>query len=206
MTSPVSNNSRNAFVGGNYFDKYRSKNPIHRMLMRGFLNDARAILRGLSYTSILEVGCGPGDLAAALGVPQANYLGIDIDPNEVEKARLRHPELSFAAASVYNLPVAAASVDLVIACEVLEHLDDPTGALAEIERVAKEWILISVPWEPVWRILNLARGKYWMSIGNTPGHVQHFSQSGIRRLVQEAFEIAKVRTPFPWTMILARKI
>jgi hypothetical protein len=61
------------FIGGNYFDKYRSKNPIHQWLMRGFLSSVRELLASIEYGSVLEVGCGPGDLATRT-LPPPNGL------------------------------------------------------------------------------------------------------------------------------------
>jgi SAM-dependent methyltransferase len=193
------------FIGGNYFDKYRSTNPIHQWLMRGFLGSVRELLGSIEYGSVLEVGCGPGDLAARILPPQMDYLGIDVDEMEIEIARKRYPHLSFQAGSAYELPVESNSFDLVIACEVLEHLEDPAKALAEIDRVAKRWVLVSVPWEPTWRILNILRGKYWRSFGNTPGHVQRFSRRDFVALLSSRFEIVAIKTPMPWSMALCRK-
>lgn len=202
MIRSTSKQTATPFVGGNHFDKYRSKNPIHLMLMQGFLTSARNLLGKIEYSSILEIGCGPGDLAAAIVPSTATYLGIDIDSREVETARIRYPNLSFAVGSAYELPVESKSIDLVIACEVLEHLEDPVKALAEIDRVAKEWVLVSVPREPLWRILNMMRGKYWRSMGNTPGHIQHFSRRAINQLVESRLKIVKISSPFPWTIVL----
>jgi len=205
MTRSTSKQTATPVIGGNYFDKYRSKNPIHRMLMRGFLTSTRDLLSKIEYKSVLEVGCGPGDLAAAIVPSNVTYLGIDIDLQEVETARVRYPNLSFAVGSAYDLPVETKSMDLVIACEVLEHLEDPAKALAEIDRVAREWILVSVPREPIWCILNMIRGKYWTRMGNTPGHIQHFSRFGIAKLVGEQWRVHSVRTPLPWTIALCSK-
>ena len=192
------------FIGGNYFDKYRSKNPIHQLLMRGFLASARNLLSQIDFESILEVGCGPGDLASRILPPECDYLGIDIDASQVELAKHRYPQLEFTVGSAYELPVESKSRDLVIACEVFEHLVEPEKALAEIARVAKRWVLISVPWEPAWRILNVARGKYWSSFANTPGHVQHFSRRAIQQLIRIRIELISNKRPFPWTMILGK--
>lgn len=115
------------------------------MLMQGFLSSIRNLLSKIEYKSVLEVGCGPGDLAAAIVPVHVTYLGIDIDSKEVETARLRYPNLSFVVGSAYDLLVETKSMDLVTAREVLEHLEDPAKALAEIDRVAKEWLLVSVP-------------------------------------------------------------
>lgn len=193
------------FIGGNYFDKYRSTNPIHQWLMRGFIGSVRKLLGNIEYGSVLEVGCGPGDLATRILPPQVDYLGIDVDEMEIEIARKRYPHLSFQAGSAYKLPVESNSFDLVIACEVLEHLEDPAKALAAIDQVAKRWVLVSVPWEPTWRILNILRGKYWRSFGNTPGHVQHFSRRDFVALLSSRFEIVAIRTPVPWSMALCGK-
>lgn len=89
-------------------------------------------------------------------------------------------------------------------CEVLEHLDRPVEALDEIARVCGGAMLASVPWEPAWRLLNLLRGAYLRDLGNTPGHLQHFSRGSFRELLDRRFLRFGERRPFPWTMILAR--
>jgi len=91
---------------------------------------------------------------------------------------------------------------LVVCSEVLEHLEYPQRGLSEIARVAEKGVLLSTPWEPVWRLLNLARGKYVMNVGNTPGHIQHFSRQGLIKLAQTHLEVVNKRTPLPWTIIL----
>jgi SAM-dependent methyltransferase len=196
------------FVAGNHFDKYRSRNPIHRALVGGFLRAARGLVEIAAPTRVLEVGCGSGDLAVrlfrAVSLPSVDYTGIDISSEEIARARVRYPGGTFRVASAYDLPFPDGCFDLVIVCEVLEHLDRPTDCLREVERVCGAHILVSVPWEPVWRVLNIVRGKYWRRLGNTPGHVQHFSRRGCRRLVAERFDLVAERRPFPWTMGLAR--
>ena len=64
--------------------------------------------------------------------------------------------------------------------------------------------VVSVPREPVWRAANLARGKYLGALGNTPGHIQHWSTRRFSRLVATRFDVVNVRTPFPWTVVGAR--
>ena len=200
------------FVSGNYFDKHRSRNPIHRAMVQRFVNCARELVALATPGRILEVGCAAGELAGELlGPAEAieqrapEYLGADVSADEIAKARARYPGRAFETASVYELPVADGAYDLVIACEILEHLEDPPRALQEIERVCNGHILVSVPWEPVWRLLNLARGKYLSRLGNTPGHIQHLSRRAVRRLVAGRFDIVTERRPLPWTMLLARR-
>jgi ubiquinone/menaquinone biosynthesis C-methylase UbiE len=200
------------FVPGNHFDKYRSRNFVHRILMDGFLSSARSLLLRARPRRILEVGCGPGDLAARLlDTGPANpshpidYTGIDVSEGAIAAAREASPHRDFRVASAYALPFDDASFDMVIACEVLEHLERPADAIREIARVSNKHLLLSVPWEPAWRLLNLARGKYVARLGNTPGHVQHFSRAMIRGLVGPSFAILAEERPLPWTMLLAAR-
>ncbi len=206
------NDIQDQIVTGNYFDKYRSKNPIHRHLMARFISCAKKLLATAAPTSILEVGAGPGDLADALltqtdgqTISEARYCGTDISQKQVELASRRYPHFRFKRASVFELPFQEGEFDLCIACEIFEHLDDPQAALEEIARVTSGHILISVPWEPIWRIANLTRGKYVGSFGNTPGHVQHFGRGAIRRLVGTRFNVLAECNPLPWTMLLAER-
>jgi ubiquinone/menaquinone biosynthesis C-methylase UbiE len=196
-------------VTGNAFDKYRSTNPVHQFLVGRFLFHARALIRSAAPSTILEIGCGNGDFAARVinadVVPpqRPSYVGIDVCSKQVEDAALRYPKLAFQTASAYSLPFDCDSFDLVLACEVLEHLQNPTAAVVEARRVSRAHILVSVPWEPCWRVLNVLRGKYLFRLGNTPGHVQHFSRRAIRRVITPYFRVVEERHPFPWTMILA---
>jgi 2-polyprenyl-3-methyl-5-hydroxy-6-metoxy-1,4-benzoquinol methylase len=93
----------------------------------------------------------------------------------------------------------------VVCCEVLEHLADPARALALLARLAQPHLIVSVPREPLWRILNLARGRYWAALGNTPGHLQHWSARRFLALLHDHVEVREVRTPLPWTMALCRR-
>jgi SAM-dependent methyltransferase len=111
-----------------------------------------------------------------------------------------------ASASAYELPYASKSFDIVVCCEVLEHLERPERGLAECARVARERVLISTPWEPVWRGLNMVRGKYWRSLGNTPGHVQHFTRGSLAELASLHLRVLTMRKPLPWTAILGQPI
>jgi hypothetical protein len=61
-----------------------------------------------------------------------------------------------------------------------------------------------VPREPLWRGLNMARGAYWRSLGNTPGHVNHWSKREFVSLLSGYGAVEEARSPFPWTMLLVR--
>ena len=191
-------------IVGNVYDKYNSKNPVTRFLMRGFLNSITELYNFIGPASVLEVGCGEGELANYLlehssKRPQcfeASDLSLDVISLESD------PLIKFKESSIYELPYSENSFELVVCSEVLEHLEYPQRGLSEIARVAEKGVLLSTPWEPVWRVLNLARGKYVMNFGNTPGHIQHFSRQGLIKLAQTHLEVVNKRTPLPWTIIL----
>ena len=192
-------------IVGNLYDKYGSKNPITRRLMAGFLDSATRLFNRVAPSSVLEVGCGEGHLAqhllkGAVSRPE-RFEACDLELGQVTPGL--DSMIVFKPASAYELPYATNEFELLVCCEVLEHLERPGDALREFERVASKAVLLSTPREPLWRTLNIARGKYLSTLGNTPGHIQHFSRRTLASLVAQRFQIADVRTPIPWTMLLA---
>ncbi len=95
--------------------------------------------------------------------------------------------------------------DLVVMTEVLEHLKDPRAALETLGNITKEYVVITVPHEPIWRIENMLRLKYLKDWGNTPGHIQHFSKSSLQTMLQDVFTKVQVDTSFPWLIAQCKK-
>src|SRR5262249_36600071 len=146
--------------------------------------------------SVLEVGCGEGHVTAKLAArfPDARLLGTDFSQAIVAEARRTHPGLEFQACSIYDVP-SLGTRDLVVACGVFEHLEAPARALEAVCGVAGGHVLITVPREPLWRLLTLARGRYWRALGNTDGHVQHWSRSALLRFLARRIDLVATRSP-----------
>jgi SAM-dependent methyltransferase len=193
---------------GNTYDKYGSANPVVKRLMASF-HAALDELWGIAKPqSVLDVGCGEGVLTSewAERLGGGRIVGIDLDDPKLraEWDARRRPNLEFRAEEATRLSFADGEFEMATAIEVLEHVPQPEQTLAEMARVASRWLLVSVPREPIWRMVNMARGAYWSSLGNTPGHVNHWTQVGFKSLLTQYGKVEELRSPFPWTMALVR--
>jgi 2-polyprenyl-3-methyl-5-hydroxy-6-metoxy-1,4-benzoquinol methylase len=199
--------SEHGIVTGNTFDKYGSSNPVVRRLMAAFERDLDELLERARPASVLDVGCGEGEVverwAQRLGA-RARIVGVDLEESSLQEgwARRTAPNLSFRITAGAELPFEEDEFELASAVEVLEHVPDPEYTLAEMARCARRHLLVSVPREPLWRGLNMARGAYLSALGNTPGHINHFSRRSFSRLLSRHGEVVEVRSPLPWTMAL----
>jgi 2-polyprenyl-3-methyl-5-hydroxy-6-metoxy-1,4-benzoquinol methylase len=193
---------------GNTFDKYGSTNPVVRRLMARFERMLGELFTLAAPESVLDIGCGEGVLTEqwARALDTGPVVGTDLeDPKlRAQWATRTRPNLRFEAMAVETLSFADDEFDLVAATEVLEHVADPELALAEMARVARRWLLVSVPHEPLWRILNVARGAYVRDLGNTPGHLNHWTRAGFQGLLSTHGQVVETCSPFPWTMLLVR--
>lgn len=197
-------------VVGNAYDKYGSSNPIVRWIMKGFADSLSTLVSIANPKTIHEIGCGEGYWVIDWQGQGIDARGSDFSSTVIEIARENaHAQgldaTIFKPCSIYDIEPEMDSADLLICCEVLEHLEDPKAGLAALQRVASDYVIVSVPREPIWCFLNMIRGKYLSQFGNTPGHIQHWSKRSFIKLVSGYFDIVEVKTPLPWTMLLCRK-
>ena len=101
--------------------------------------------------SLLDCGCGSGSITVGLAraVAPGQTVGVDISPMEIERAQARAASLGitdvhFLVGSIYALDFASSSLDVVFSHNVLEHLADPSRALAEMRRLLKPGGIIAI--------------------------------------------------------------
>lgn len=196
-------------VVGNIEDKANLKNPISRALVEGFDNDLMDLISKTNPASLHEVGCGEGRL---LQTVRNQFSKIELIGSELSEAVLEEAQalnidepIHLKSKNIYDIDKDSDYADVIVCCEVLEHLDDPQKAAETLRKMGARQYVMSVPNEPIWRILNFVRGKYWRDLGNTPGHLNHWSKKGfIKFLESVGFLILDVKSPLPWTIVRAQ--
>lgn len=197
---------------GNYYDKYSSKNIIERKMMSSFFKTVRSVL---GYTenisSVYDAGCGEGHFTSFVRscFPKASITATDISETVIAKASEDYKELAinFEQRNIYELDTAQ-KYNLITCSEVMEHLEEPEKVLKEFEAMTDGYVLITVPNEPIWRILNMCRFKYLRRLGNTPGHIQHWNKRKFLKMVSEncGLQAVKSAKSLPWLIFLFKKV
>lgn len=193
---------------GNYFNKYKSGNFIIKIIMKKFFSSIDNLLSLISYKTVYEAGCGEGEISNFVyelsrggGI---SFTASDISEKIISQAKIEYPYINFKIASIYKTGESRNKYNLVIASEVLEHLEYPEKALKELFKISNKYVLISVPNEPLWRILNMCRGKYLSNFGNTPGHIQHWTKKSFIKMLSKYGKIVKISFPIPWIVVLLK--
>lgn len=191
------------------YRKHTNGNPVQRMLIDRFHGVILGKIAELAPESFLDAGCGEGFVAELIlqKMPGLSLTGFDFNPEAVAIAQAKNPLANFVTASIFELPFEDNSFDVVGCFEVLEHQRDPLPALAELTRVAKRAVVISVPHEPYFCLSNMARGKN-LDIrprGSDPDHKQFWSRKGFGEFVSTNLDVHWLGGSLPWTICVGTK-
>jgi 2-polyprenyl-3-methyl-5-hydroxy-6-metoxy-1,4-benzoquinol methylase len=201
--------NKKSLVTANYgnLQKYQCKNILVKKLLNRFLNNLYDIVSSIKVENVLDVGCGEGFVINYLKARDVNlkFEGVDINEKAINMARQMNPGVNFKIENIYDLQYEDNSFDLVMAIELLEHLQSPEKALLEIKKVSKKFCIFSVPREPYFRISNFMRGKHILRWGNDPEHLCNWTKGQFVKVIKRYFKVTKVKNPFPWTMVLCCK-
>ncbi len=192
-------------IYGNYYNKYGTKNPIERYLVNRYHKTLKEILLSIDPHKILDIGCGEGFITNQLRlITSKEVIGMEIGKEVLLKAIKAYPNISFIQGSTYKIPFDDNSFELITALELLEHLEESKTAIRDMKRVCSKWLILSIPLEPLWSVLNIVRFKYLGSFGNTPGHINKWSLKAFLAILGDDFEIIAIKKPLPWIMVLCR--
>ena len=135
---------RGTVVGVSRYTHGHHESVLRSHLWRTVDNSAAYLAEHLEPgMSLLDVGCGPGNLTVDLArrVAPGRAIGVDNAESIIERARDDTPadadNVEFRTGDVYEMEFGDDSFDLVHAHQVLQHLDDPVAALAEMWRVCR---------------------------------------------------------------------
>jgi len=193
--------------------EYESQNPISKILYANFYKKIDIIIRKYieERFSVLEVGCGAAESSLRIHFtlsnlkPKVPFEASEYDIRYVEKINSLNYPFKVTHETVYNLKRDNGAFDLIFLLEVLEHLEFPEKAVEELFRVSSKYVVISVPNEPIWRMANMARFQYLKDFGNTPGHINHYNEKKLAKIIKPYGKVIKVFKPFPWLIMLAEK-
>jgi SAM-dependent methyltransferase len=192
-------------------EHYNSSNRIACYLIDNFKTTILRIINKYKICKVFDIGCGDGHISLFLA--QHGYIveGGDINEILIRQANLDvieknlYDNAKFNIIDIFNFDFSSIKSEIVLCSEVLEHLDNVDDAVDKIYKIQADLFLFSVPTEPLWRILNMARLKYLKNFGNTPGHVNHWGYGEFKRFLERKFVILEYIFVIPWSIALCKK-
>lgn len=120
------------------FDERWRTNPKIQATTAGVFQEKTGLLpEDVSGRIVLDAGCGCGRFSAAAASFGGDVVGVDLSESGLSAARANAPGVSLIRASLLDLPLKTASVDLAFSLGVLHHTPDPAAAFAEVARTVK---------------------------------------------------------------------
>jgi len=169
--------------------------------------EARRVLaatKGLDVRDIVDIGCGDGfhlDLLRSYGNPAWNLVGVDLDKRAIEAARARG--ITVHEGTVESLDLPAASFDVALMIQTIEHVSDPPAVLRatrELLRPGGRLLLVTDNTDSL--DFRLFRRRHWGGY-HFPRHWNLFNPSSMRALAAKTgFEVESLSTmvsPVNWT-------
>jgi len=137
------------------------------------------------FGTILEVGCGTGDLIGRfpINIPLNNRYGLDISPLNIEFARNEYPQVNFYVGAFEEFLKNEGKnieIDVVILSDILEHEQNDVGSLRMAGDYAK-YVLVNIPMEKCWETRKRNYG-----IDDVAGHLRTYCLKDAQKLIADA--------------------
>lgn len=182
------------YFSANYH-KYNGHGRFYTRHLERFMAAYTDMLAETAPRTVLDAGCGEGYATdfMARRLPEVTFTGVDLSADAVAFASQNFGRsATYRQGSLYALPFEDGAFDAVVCSEVLEHLDKPDEALAELARVARHHVLLTVPREPIFKWLNDIGRALGMS--PDPGHVNFWTPASFEAFVRGHFATGSFRT------------
>jgi SAM-dependent methyltransferase len=144
-----------------------------------------SLMKGLSFNSVLDAGCGTGVLLQQIlaEYPKVHLTGSEFSPQGLEFAQKRLPNADFHVLDL-SRETLERKFDLVTCIDVLEHIPDDRAALKNLLAMTAGYLILSLPLGPLY--------KFKAEVDRM-GHVHGYSRAELEGKIREAgFEIIKV--------------
>jgi ubiquinone/menaquinone biosynthesis C-methylase UbiE len=169
--------------------KYTVQNRFYQWHLEEFFRSLYELLARTRPRTVLDAGCGEGYGISFLlrrngGI---RYTGLDVNGDAIAYARSHFGDHAcFKTGSIYRLPFSDRSFDTVLCSEVLEHLEDPERAIGELKRVARRYVIVTVPREPYFD--SITRLAQLVGIGGDPGHINFWTKRAFKDFMLQHFD------------------
>jgi 2-polyprenyl-3-methyl-5-hydroxy-6-metoxy-1,4-benzoquinol methylase len=146
-------------------------------LSKRIAQEINKLLKNIKTPSILDAGCGNGELLKNINNNKILKYGIDIDRNCVKISK-KHGTIKLGNIMDIKEIFNDNSVDLIVCSHVLEHLKNPVGAVEQMKIVSKKWIVLVVPNLATFTNLHMFRKPHYINKGHKfgwgPSHFKTF--------------------------------
>lgn len=126
-------------VPADYYQNGIKKNLLQRIWHNGKLKTVVKAIYSVNKNpkNILDVGCASGWFLSKLSIqfPKSKPTGIDVYKNAIDYGNKHYSNLHLTSADAHNIPFPDKSFDIIVCCEVLEHVLNPEKVLQEISRL-----------------------------------------------------------------------
>lgn len=184
--------------------KYGTGNPVVLKLLANWMGKLQGVL-GQPEGTVVDVGVGEGYALERMWPTGTDVVALEYRHDKAVVASKRLEAVQVVRGDAGVLPFPDRSVDLVTSIEVLEHLPTYEQALSEMARICRGRLVVSVPWEPWFRLGNLGRGKNVKRLGNDPEHLHFFNPSRLAGALDGHFGEVRVVRSFPWLIAEASR-
>ena len=206
--------NESGFVG-NFYNKYESKNIIEKYIISNYFKTILKLCEKNSINNFIDIGCGEGKWLNEFSKKGFTCIGTDHSDEVIDLAKKNSltKDLNIFKSNIYdknftsiiNKKINETGIKNLFFLEVLEHLNNPSNIIDKLFKIDFNNMIITVPNEPLWRILNCCRLKYLKDFGNTPGHINHFSSNKLKVLLSKNFKILDIKLPVPFLIFLIKK-